>query len=80
MGKRIEHEGEREISNEEVISIITDANPDMYFCIKCLVYLGNDTPEGFTCGECYTWYCEDCAKSYETDEEGLILNCPCKKN
>lgn len=38
------------------------ANDDHYYCIVCLTDLGRDCPEGWSCGKCTKFYCEDCYK------------------
>lgn len=59
---KYKHVVKKSILREMFEEIILDfkVNQDIYFCIKCLKYLGCDMPEGIGCNECFHFYCESC--------------------
>jgi hypothetical protein len=44
------------------IELELNAEEDKWFCILCFENLGVDMPDGYGCGDCGCFYCEDCAK------------------
>ena len=57
--------------------IINQLEGDVYFCVNCLTYLGQDMPDGYSCYHCYDMYCDECFKKLKLhlDDEGILI-CP----